>query len=157
MDLDTRQKQSGRDENGNEVWLTPIKQGIRYYDNTNTSDQGKLDFVCAWYAKAAAYMEGKRNITAAFVSTNSIVQGDQEAPLWHPLMMHYNLQILFAWRSFEWFNEAEDMAHVYCVIVGFYLGKRKRSVEHRIFREGKETIVASNINGYLLNAENLFV
>ena len=130
----------------------------RLPDNTKLWDkQGKLDFVCAWYAKAAAYMEGKRNITAAFVSTNSIVQGDQEAPLWHPLMSHYNLQILFAWQSFEWFNEADAMAHVYCVIIGFYFSKRKRPVEHRIFSENKETIVANNINGYLLNAENLFI
>lgn len=119
--------------------------------------QGKLDFVCAWYAKAAEYMEGKKNITAAFVSTNSIVQGDQEAPLWYPLMSHFNMQILFAWRSFQWFNEADNMAHVYCVIVGFYLSKRKRHIKHRIFEENKGTIVADNINGYLLNAENLFV
>ena len=130
----------------------------RLPDKTKFWDkQGKLDFVCAWYAKAAAYMEGKRNITAAFVSTNSIVQGDQEAPLWHPLMSHYHLQILFAWQSFEWFNEADDMAHVYCVIVGFYLSKRKRPVEHKIFSETKEVVAADNINGYLLNAENLFV
>ena len=129
-----------------------LPNGTKLWDK-----QGKLDFVCAWYAKAEAYMEGKRNITAAFVSTNSIVQGDQEAPLWHPLMSHYNLQILFAWQSFQWFNEADNMAHVYCVIVGFYLNKRKRAVEHRIFSESKGTIVADNINGYLLNAENLFV
>lgn len=130
----------------------------RLPDKTKLWDkQGKLDFVCAWYAKAAAYMEGKRNITAAFVSTNSIVQGDQEAPLWHPLMSHYNLQILFAWQSFEWFNEADNMAHVYCVIVGFYLNKRKRPVEHKIFAEGKEAISADNINGYLQNAENLYI
>ena len=127
-------------------------------DGKNLWDkQGKFDFVCAWYAKAAAYMEGKRNVTAAFVSTNSIVQGDQEAPLWQPLMTHYNLQILFAWQSFKWFNEADDMAHVYCVIVGFYLNKRKRPVVHKIFVEGKEPISANNINGYLQNAENLFI
>ena len=130
----------------------------RLPDKTKLWDkQGKLDFVCAWYAKAAAYMEGKRNITAAFVSTNSIVQGDQEAPLWYPLMTHYHLQILFAWKSFQWFNEADDMAHVYCVIVGFYLNKRKRPVKHRVFTEGKEPIPFENINGYLLDAENLFV
>lgn len=135
-----------------------IAMPSRLPDKTKLWDkQGKFDFVCAWYAKAAAYMEGKRNITAAFVSTNSIVQGDQEAPLWHPLMSHYNLQILFAWQSFEWFNEADNMAHVYCVIVGFYLSKRKRPIEHRIFSENRETIIADNINGYLLNAENLFV
>ena len=130
----------------------------RLPDKTKLWDkQGKLDFVCAWYAKAAAYMEGKRNITAAFVSTNSIVQGDQEAPLWHPLMSHYKLHILFAWRSFQWFNEVEKMAHVHCVIVGFYLGKKRRQVSHRLFVEDGTIVNADNINGYLLNAENLFV
>ena len=129
-----------------------LSDGTKLWDK-----QGKLDFVCAWYAKAAEYMEGKKNTTAAFVSTNSIVQGDLEAPLWYPLMSHYHLQILFAWRSFKWYNEADKMAQVFCVIVGFYLNKRKRTVSHRIFEEGKDAIIADNINGYLLNAENLFV
>ena len=131
---------------------TRLPDGKKLWDK-----HGSMDFVCAWYAKAADYMEGKRNVTAAFVSTNSIVQGEQEAPLWYPLMTHYHLQILFARRSFRWFNEADDMAHVFCVIVGFYLSKRKRPVAHRIFDEDKGPIVATNINGYLLNAENLFV
>lgn len=130
----------------------------RLSDKTKLWDkQGKMDFVCAWYAKAAEYMEGKKNITAAFVSTNSIVQGDMEAPLWYPLMSHYHLHILFARRSFKWFNEADEMAHVHCVIVGFYLSKRKRPISHRLFMEDGTTVLADNINGYLLNAENLFV
>ena len=136
----------------NDAMPSKLPDGTKLWDK-----QGKLDFVCAWYAKAAEYMEGKRNITAAFVSTNSIIQGDQEAPLWHPLMTHYNLQILFAWRSFKWFNEAERTAHVHCVIVGFYLSKRKRQVCHRLFMEDGTSVNANNINGYLLNAENLFV
>ncbi len=129
-----------------------LPDGTKLWDK-----QGKLDFVCAWYAKAAEYMDGKKNITAAFVSTNSIVQGDIEAPLWYPLMSHYKLQIFFAWRSFQWFNEAEKMAHVHCVIIGFYLSKRKRQVSHRLFLENGTIVNADNINGYLLNAENLFV
>ena len=127
-------------------------------DDTKLWDkQGKLDFVCAWYAKAAEYMKEKKNIMAAFVSTSSIVQGDLVAPLWHPLMSHYKLQILFAWRPFQWFNEAEKMAHVHCVIVGFYLAKRKKNVCHKLFMEDGTIVSANNINGYLLNAENLFV
>lgn len=119
--------------------------------------QGSLDFVGAWYAKTAAYMEGKKNVAAAFVSTNSIVQGEQVAPLWQPLMTHYHAHILFAWKTFSWFNKADDMAHVHCVIIGFYQSKRKRSLPHRIFEEGKETVIADNINGYLMNADNYFI
>ena len=119
--------------------------------------QGSLDFVCAWYAKAAEYMKGKRNVQAAFVSTNSIVQGEQVAPLWKPLMDYYNTHILFAWKAFRWFNKADEMAHVHCVIIGFYQGARKRRVDHLIFDEGKEPYMAGNINAYLMDAENLFI
>lgn len=119
--------------------------------------QGSLDFVCAWYAKAAAYMEDKKNVTAAFVSTNSIVQGEQVAPLWQPLMMYYHTRILFAWKTFSWFNKADEMAHVHCVIVGFYQSRRKRNKPHYIFEEGKEPVVADSINAYLMNAESYFI
>ena len=119
--------------------------------------QGSIDFVGAWYAKAAAYMEDKKNVTAAFVSTNSIVQGEQVAPLWQPLMTHYHTHILFAWKTFSWFNKADEMAHVHCIIVAFYQGKWKRNKPHRIFEEGREPVVAGNINGYLMNADNYFI
>ena len=119
--------------------------------------QGSLDFVCAWYAKAAEYMKGKKNIAAAFVSTNSIVQGEQIAPLWKPLMTHYKTHILFAWKTFRWFNKADEMAHVHCVIIGFYQSPRKRNVPHRLFDEDHEPQLAKNINAYLMDAENLFI
>ncbi len=119
--------------------------------------QGSLDFVCAWYAKAAEYMQGKKNVAAAFVSTNSITQGEQVAPLWYPLMTHYHTHISFAWRTFRWFNKADEMAHVHCVIIGFYLNQRKRQTTHYIFEEGKDSIAASNINPYLMDAENFFI
>lgn len=119
--------------------------------------QGSLDFVCAWYAKAAEYMKGKKNITAAFVSTNSIVQGEQVAPLWKPLMAHYKTHILFAWKTFRWFNKADEMAHVHCVIIGFYQSSRKRNVPHWLFDDDNEPQLAKNINAYLMDAENLFI
>jgi hypothetical protein len=119
--------------------------------------QGSLDFVAAWYAKAAAFMKGKSQMAAAFVSTNSIVQGEQVAPLWHPLMTHYHLRITFAWKTFRWFNKADEMAHVHCVIVGFCLGSRKGSGHSQLFEEDRPPIEASHINAYLMNAENRFV
>ncbi len=117
---------------------------------------GDMDFVCAWYAKAARYMQGRSFVKAAFVSTNSIVQGEQAVILWKPLMEFYKLKISFAWRTFKWFNEAKKVAQVHCVIVGFYCGKKKDE-PCRIFEEGKPDIVCKQISNYLLPSETYFI
>ena len=80
-----------------------------------------IDYVGAWYHRAAALMAGTP-ARAAFVSTNSITQGEQVAPLWRPLFERYGLVIDFAWRTFRWDSEASEKAHVHCVIVGFHAG-----------------------------------
>ncbi|MCU9986745.1 class I SAM-dependent DNA methyltransferase [Mobiluncus curtisii] len=85
---------------------------------------GVLDYVACWYRKAADYMRGNRGIQAAFVSTNSIVQGQQVAPLWRGLF-ESGIVLNFAHRTFIWANEASDQAHVYCVIIGFSYTERK--------------------------------
>lgn len=118
------------------------------------SNQGTFDFVCAWYAKAAEFMKGKQNVRSAFVSTNSIVQGEQESLLWYPLLEIYNLQILFAWRTFQWFNKASDMAHVHCIIVALGHKSQEKKV---IFEEGKQPLLVGNINGYLMNGKNHYI
>lgn len=118
-------------------------------------NQGKMDFVCAWYAKAAEYMSEKKNVKCALVSTNSITQGEQVALLWKPLAQYYNLHISFAWKTFRWYNEADDMAHVHCVIIGF--GKQKKGEKCHIYQEGAHVVEASNINGYLMGAEDFFI
>jgi hypothetical protein len=82
---------------------------------------GKLDYVCAWYRKAADYVltaKDAKNTKAAFVSTNSICQGESVAAFWKPLI-EMGVEIDFAWRTFRWDNEAQAKAHVHCVIVGF--------------------------------------
>ena len=117
---------------------------------------GDMDFVCAWYAKAARYMQGRPFVKAAFVSTNSIVQGEQAVILWKPLMEHYKLRISFAWRTFKWFNEAKKVAQVHCVIVGFYCGKKKDE-PCRIFEEGKPDVICEQINNYLLPSDTYFI
>ena len=117
---------------------------------------GDMDFVCAWYAKAARYMQGRPFVKAAFVSTNSIVQGEQAVILWKPLMEHYKLRISFAWRTFKWFNEAKKVAQVHCVIVGFYCG-RKKDETCKIFEEGKSDIICEQISNYLLPSETYFI
>ncbi|MBR4327035.1 MAG: class I SAM-dependent DNA methyltransferase [Bacteroidales bacterium] len=114
---------------------------------------GKLDYVACWYKKAADIMQ-KSKIECAFVSTNSIVQGESVATMWKPLFNNKKLEIIFAHQSFEWESESTQMAHVHCVIIGFVCGKTNR--KKYIFK-GETKTEAKNINGYLLDAPNVFI
>lgn len=113
---------------------------------------GNLDYVCCWYKKAADLMRGT-GIRAALVSTNSVSQGECVAILWKPLF-ESGVHIDFAYRTFRWDSEAKIKAHVHCVIIGFsiapYSGKK-------FIFTGEQTQEAQNINGYLLDADNIFV
>lgn len=79
---------------------------------------GSLDYVAAWFLKAGAYLQPNKRIRVAFVSTNSITQGEQVAQLWPLLFDRYGLEIAFAHRTFNWFSEARGKAHVHVVIIG---------------------------------------
>lgn len=81
------------------------------------SGVGNMDYVTGWYIKAAEYMQGTK-IHTAFVSTNSITQGEQPSVLWTKLQQ-YGTNIIFAYRTFIWASEATMKAHVHCVIIGF--------------------------------------
>lgn len=116
---------------------------------------GKMDFVCAWYAKAAEYMQGSTTVKAALVSTNSITQGDQVSSLWKPLVDYYKVQILFAWKSFVWESEAKEQAAVHCVIIGFCNKKPKELC--RLYDKDGNVTDCKRINAYLLPAEQLFL
>ena len=118
---------------------------------------GNLDYVCAWYAKAAQYMQKAPSVKAALVSTNSIVQGEQAILLWKPLMTHFNLKISFAWRSFVWNNQAKKKAQVHCVIIGFYCSNRKKPGECYIYEETKATISCECISNYLYPYDSYFI
>ena len=115
---------------------------------------GKIDYVAGWYYKAAAMMSKNPSARAALVSTNSITQGDQVSAIWRPLMTQFNLHIDFAWRTFIWDSEASLKAHVHCVIIGFSIGSS--NAPKKIYDNAKE-IIAHNINGYLIDAENVFI
>lgn len=117
---------------------------------------GKVDYVAAWFFKAAQLMQGT-SIRTAFVATNSITQGEQVAAVWQPVMERFGAHIDFAYPSFRWDNEASDKAHVHCVIVGFScdpaLAKAKRK---KLFaQEGCKEV--DNINAYLVAANNEFI
>ena len=114
-----------------------------------------IDYVAGWYFKAAAMMKGT-DIKAAFVSTNSITQGEQVAALWKPLFAQYEIRIDFAWRTFRWNSESTEKAHVHCVIVGF--SHKDSAYEQKfIFDSGGNKAAAQNINGYLLDAADIFI
>ena len=113
---------------------------------------GKLDYVCGWYNKAADYMQGT-SIHAAFVSTNSISQGESVGILWKPLFAK-QVQIEFAHRTFVWTSEAKDRAAVHCVIIGFTCGISRKL---KLLYESDRSKEAVHINGYLLDAPDIFI
>ena len=112
-----------------------------------------IDYVGAWYHKAAQLIKDT-SIRTAFVSTNSITQGEQVAPLWGKVLGEYNATIIFAHRTFKWMSEASDKAAVHCVIIGFadksYAGKRQ-IYSNDVANE------AENINPYLVDAPDVLV
>ena len=113
---------------------------------------GNLDYVCCWYKKAAELMASAPKSKAALVSTNSICQGEQVANLWQNLF-EKGIQINFAHRTFRWDSEANQKAHVHCVIVGFSY----QQSSPRIIFDGERRIEASNINAYLTDAPDVFI
>ncbi len=116
---------------------------------------GKIDYVTGWYYKAAQFMQGT-SIRAAFVSTNSITQGEQVAGAWEPLYKQFGIHIDFAYRTFKWGNEASDQAAVHVVIIGFSVAPNYQ--EKIIFdSEANDTIVAQNITPYLTDGDVVFI
>ncbi len=119
---------------------------------------GVLDYVTAWYLKAAQYIQNEKT-KVAFVSTNSIVQGEQVGILWSLLFNRYNIHIHFAHRTFKWSNEAKGNAAVYCVIIGFagYDTPNKSIFEYEDIRGEAHEIKSKSINPYLIDAKNVFI
>jgi hypothetical protein len=119
---------------------------------------GVLDYVTGWYVKAVTFIKENPAITAAFVSTNSITQGEQVGVLWS-WMLQQGVQIHFAHRTFRWSNEGKGVAAVHCVIIGFGLDKpKKREIfDYPDINGVPQTIKAKNINPYLVDAPNVVI
>ena len=124
----------------------------------DTKGTGILDYVTCWYRQAAEFIQGT-TISVAFVSTNSISQGEQVAALWEPLNQRFRMEIEFAHRTFAWQSEARGKAHVHCVIIGFgqHLDMRRRLFEYEHLGSDPHETVCSNINAYLTDAPSVFV
>ena len=123
--------------------------GKQYYN------LGILDYVSAWYKKAAEYMASTR-IECAFVSTNSITQGEQNATLFEPLMHDLGVEFLFFYKQFRWDSEASSKAQVYCVIIGFCVYHTNGRVKKVFSNEGSITQL-SYLNNYFVEAPNCFI
>lgn len=140
---------------------------------------GKIDYVAGWYYKAAKLIQNT-NTRCALVSTNSITQGEQVAAIWKPLFNQFGIHFDFAYRTFRWDSEANIKAHVHCVIVGFSCKKHKQSdlfapngthseerksldlsksvcSPKKIFLNESQFIEAKNINGYLIDCDNVWI
>ena len=132
--------------------------GFTYQTPAQKSDMQKvfpkvknLDYVCCWYKLAADFMSNS-NIRAAFVSTNSICQGETVTGLWKNISD--NVHIDFAYRTFRWDSESTQKAAVHCVIIGFSCSPNDKP---KIIFDGDKKIIANNINAYLLDAPNILV
>ena len=120
---------------------------------------GNVDYVAGWYIKAAEYV-ADCPIRCAYVSTNSICQGEQVANVWKPIY-DLGVRIDFAHNTFRWKNEANDQAHVFCIIVGFSKLGPKGGARKLFFHEGPDAdhvaLKVNNINAYLTDAPDVFI
>jgi len=128
---------------------------------------GVLDYVAAWYIKAAQYLQRHNpddstndlKTRAAFVSTNSIAQGEQVGILWNEMFNRYHIKIHFAHRTFKWTNEAKGNAGVHVVIVGFsnFDIPEKLIYEYTEAKGEPHELRVRNINPYLVEGKDLFI
>ena len=114
---------------------------------------GVLDYVSGWYYKSAEFMVGTEG-SCAFVSTNSITQGEQVAVLWKPILA-IGMQIDFAYRTFKWESESQKKAAVHCVIIGYSEGMGKK--HKKLFLDSARPKIVSKINPYLIEAPDIII
>lgn len=145
-----------------EVYImgNPPYLGARLQDENQKEDgnialrdiQGhnELDYIASWFWKGAKYIR-RSNAKCAFVSTNSICQGEQVGILWNEIQ-NADIQIFFAYNSFKWGNHAKNNAAVTCTVIGM-----TSVVSMKYIFNGDVRIVVDNINSYLLNADNIII
>ena len=124
----------------------------------NVKGSGVLDYVTAWYFKASKFIQNTK-IKVAFVSTNSISQGEQVSIIWNELLNNYKINIHFAHRTFKWSNEARGNAAVYCVIIGFanFDVENKIIFDYEDVKGEPQEIRVKKINPYLVEGKDVFI
>ncbi len=132
------------------------KDMVVVFDGFNGT--GVLDYVCAWYLKAAKYIQDTK-VKVAFVSTNSISQGEQVGILWKILFSIYGIKIHFAHNTFKWQNEAKGNAGVHVVIIGFanFESPEKKIFQYQNVAGEPHEISVKNINPYLLEGTDIWL
>ncbi len=143
------------------VMGNPPYLGARLQEDAHKSDMhcaiadnlayNNLDYIAAWFYKGAQYIKNS-NAQLAFVSTNSICQGEQVPLLWR-FIQNQNIEIGFAYPSFKWSNNAKYNAGVTCAIIGL----RNRCNREKYFYSNENRAIVSNINAYLLDSANVIV
>lgn len=113
-----------------------------------------MDYVACWYIKAATLIQNSCT-RCSFVSTNSITQGEQLAPLWETLINNLHIHIDFAWQTFKWDSESTEKAAVHCVIIGF--STETVSGSKHIYQSDGTILTAKNISPYLIDSSNIFI
>jgi len=139
--------------NGARTMSPQQKADVERVFGPDWKNAGNLDYVTCWFKKAADLMKNRPNVRTAFVATNSVCQGDSVATLWGPLVKD-GIHIDFAHRTFKWGNEADEQAHVHCVIVGFSWAPNYG--QKYIYENGSLT-AASRINAYLVDGADIYV
>ncbi len=125
----------------------------------NIKGAGVLDYVSCWFFKAAEYMDENPNTKTALVSSNSISQGEQAGIIWHSMFTDYKLKIQFAHQTFKWLNEAEGVAAVHCIVIGFGKEnlKEKLLFEYSDINSEPEVVRVKNINPYLVQGNDTII
>jgi hypothetical protein len=138
-------------------FMTEAQQADMEHVCGHIKGHGLLDYVTAWYLTAAAYLKDT-SARAAFVSTNSICQGEQAATLW-PSLLAAGVHIHFAHRTFQWMSEARGKAHVHVVIVGFAMrnGRGKTIIDYGDDESSPTATPVTRINPYLVEGPNVVV
>lgn len=138
---------------------------MEFVFNTD-SGIGVLDYVAGWYLKASEYIKNYQysdsvlpKTISAFVSTNSICQGEQVSVLWSRLINQFGISIHFAHRTFQWSNEAKGIAAVHVIIVGFsnYESKLRKLFTYENIKGDSTMMIAKNINPYLVDGPNVLL
>ena len=137
---------------GARIMSSQQKADVEFVFGAKWKGIGDLDYVACWYKKAIDYIS-MTSVQCAFVSTNSITQGIQVPILWKRLF-DKGCKFQFAYRTFIWDSEANEKAHVHCVIIGFSLVQPNKQ---RIIYDKDTKVNAYNINAYLLNAPDIFI
>ncbi|MCI8640419.1 MAG: class I SAM-dependent DNA methyltransferase [Clostridia bacterium] len=131
------------------------KEDLKEIFSSSTKKTGILDYVTGWFFLASKFIKTHPSIKCAFVSTDSICQGEHVPNLWKILFNENNIKIDFAYKTFKWNNEAKEKAEVYCIIVGFS-SKNLKDITYTLYQNNHKKIV-NNINAYLLDAPNVWL